>query len=183
MSRRTLKAASAIREVVSLCILTQIRDPRVQDVTVTMVEVSPDMRSAKVHVSVMGDEKKQQLALRALQHAAGFLQEKIQQRVDMRYTPRLQFTLDHGVKNSLEVARILDELREEREAREGMPLDASDSTPSDNLADRLSEPSDGPAVRDPQVRENIEVDEGPVHNESVCNESVHDEDVYGAGPS
>ncbi len=49
-SRRVLKAAEAIREVVSMAILTELRDPRVQDVTVTYVEVSPDMRHAKVHV-------------------------------------------------------------------------------------------------------------------------------------
>ena len=60
-SRRVQKAAEAIREVVSMAILTEIRDPRVEDVTVTFVEVSPDMRQAKVHVSVMGDDTKQKL--------------------------------------------------------------------------------------------------------------------------
>jgi ribosome-binding factor A len=76
-SRRVLKAAEAIREVVSMTILTELRDPRVSDVTVTSVEVSPDMRQAKVNVSVMGDEAKQKLALHGLQNASGFLQAKI----------------------------------------------------------------------------------------------------------
>jgi len=62
-SRRVLKAAQAIREVVSMAIITDLKDPRVKDVTVTFVEVSGDMRQAKVHVSVMGDETKQQLAI------------------------------------------------------------------------------------------------------------------------
>lgn len=109
-SRRLLKAAAAIREVVSMAILTELRDPRVSDVTVTGVEVAPDMRSAKVHVSIMGDEKKQQLGLRGLQNAAGFLQQRIAQQIDTRYTPRLQFVLDLGVKKSLAVARILQEV-------------------------------------------------------------------------
>ena len=109
-SRRTLKAAEAIREVVSLAILTEIRDPRVQDVTVTHVEVSPDMRHAKVHVSIMGDETKQRLSLRGLEHASGFLQQKVAHRIDTRYTPRIRFVLDKGVKHSLEVSRILGEL-------------------------------------------------------------------------
>ena len=61
-SRRVLKAAEAIREVVSMAILTEVRDPRVKNVTVTMVELSADMKTAKVHVSVMGDEKQQKLA-------------------------------------------------------------------------------------------------------------------------
>ncbi|HUE74440.1 MAG TPA: 30S ribosome-binding factor RbfA [Pirellulaceae bacterium] len=109
-SRRLLKAAEAIREVVSMAILTEVRDPRVKNVTVTMVEVAPDMKSAKVHVSIMGDEKQERLSLAGLQHSAGFLQKRIADEIDMRYTPRLTFELDKGVKNSLEVARILSEV-------------------------------------------------------------------------
>ncbi len=121
-ARRLLKAAEAIRQVVSMCILTELKDPRIQDVTVTYVEVSPDMRLAKVHVSVMGDMTKQQLSLRGLQNASGFLQQKVGKRIDTRYTPRLQFVLDQGVKHSLEVARILDEL---------LPDEADDETQGD----------------------------------------------------
>ena len=106
-SRRVLKAAEAIREIVGMSILTELRDPRIQDVTVTCVEVAPDLRSAKVHVSVMGDESKQELSLRGLRSAAGFLQQKIHERIDTRYTPRLTFVADRGIKNSIEVARIL----------------------------------------------------------------------------
>jgi len=109
-SRRVLKAAEAIREVVSMAILVEIKDPRVRDVTVTRVEVAPDMRSAKVYVSVMGEEKKQQLSLRGLESSAGFLQTKVAKRIDTRYTPRLSFVLDQGVKKSLEVHRILQEV-------------------------------------------------------------------------
>ena len=115
-SRRILKAAEAIREVVSMAILTELRDPRVQQVTVTGVEVAPDMRSAKVLVSVMGDDNKQQLCLRGLASSAGFLQSKIAKRIDTRYTPRLTFELDQGVKKSIEVGRILHDLALERQA-------------------------------------------------------------------
>ena len=109
-SRRVLKAAAAIREVVSMTILTELKDPRVRDVTVTRVEVSGDMRQAKINVSVMGDDTKQRLALHGLQSAAGFLQSKVASRIDTRYTPRLEFFLDQGVKKSIEVARILNEV-------------------------------------------------------------------------
>ena len=57
-----LKAAEAIREVVAASILTELRDPRVQDVTVVGVKVSPDMREAQIAVSIMGDESQQQLS-------------------------------------------------------------------------------------------------------------------------
>jgi ribosome-binding factor A len=109
-SRRVLKAAEAIREVVSMAILTQLSDPRIQDVTVTHVEVSGDMRQATIHVSVMGDEAKQKLSLYGLQSAAGFLQSKVANRIDTRYTPKLEFVLDQGVKKSIEIARILREV-------------------------------------------------------------------------
>lgn len=110
MSRRLLKAAEAIREVVSMAILTELRDPRVKNVTVVSVDMAPDMKSAKVNVSIMGSEKEQALALSGLQHAAGFLQSKIADRIETRYTPRLSFVIDKGVKNSLEVMRILKEV-------------------------------------------------------------------------
>jgi ribosome-binding factor A len=109
-SRRVLKAAEAIREVVSMAILTDLRDPRVEGVTVTYVEVSPDMRQAKVHVSIMGSETQHKLCLHGLKNSAGYLQSKISDRIDTRYTPRLQFVLDEGVKKSLEISRMLSEL-------------------------------------------------------------------------
>ncbi len=109
-TRRLLKAAEAVRGVVSMAILTQVRDPRVQDVTVTGVEMAPDMRSAKVVVSIMGSPAKQELALRGLSNSAGFLQAKIAERIDTRYIPKLRFEIDEGVKHSLEIARVLGEV-------------------------------------------------------------------------
>lgn len=109
-SRRVLKAAQAIREVVSMAIIADLKDPRIKDVTVTLVEVSPDLRQAKVNVSVMGDEAKQKLCIRGLQNSAGYLQQKVGKRIDTRYTPRLQFILDKGLKHSMLVTKILEEV-------------------------------------------------------------------------
>ena len=109
-SRRVQKAAEVVREVVSMAILRDLRDPRVRDVTVTFVEMSGDLRQAKVHVSVMGDDTKQRLSLLGLQNSAGFLQSLLAKRIDTRYTPRLEFVLDLGVKRSLEISRILTEV-------------------------------------------------------------------------
>lgn len=109
-NRRVLKAAQAIREVVSMAILTDLKDPRVSDVTVTFVEVSADMRLAKVHVSVMGDDTKQNLCLRGLQNSAGYLQSKVGKRIDTRYTPKIEFKLDKGMQHAMMVTRILEEV-------------------------------------------------------------------------
>jgi len=117
-SRRVLKAAEAIREVVGMAILADLKDPRIENVTVTHVEVSGDMRQAKVHVSVMGDERAQKLCLHGLQSAAGYLQQKVAKRIDTRYTPRIMFELDQGVKKSIAIAKLLDEVLPETEEEE-----------------------------------------------------------------
>ena len=93
-----------------MAILTAVRDPRVKDVTVTRVEMDPDMRAATVHVSVMGSPAKEELALRGLANSAGFLQSQVAERNETRYTPRLKFQLDSGVKKSIEIARVLSEV-------------------------------------------------------------------------
>ena len=93
-----------------MAILTQVRDPRVKHVTVTGVEMDPDMRAATVHVSVMGSQTNEELALRGLASSAGFLQAQIADRIETRYTPRLKFKLDSGVKRSIEIARVLHEV-------------------------------------------------------------------------
>jgi len=109
MSRRTLKAAEAIRQIVGMAILTEIQDPRVKDVTVVRVEVSGDMQTAKVYVSVMGSDAKQNLCMKGLKSCAGFLQSKIAKRLDTRFVPHIQFVLDQGVKNQLLISQILDQ--------------------------------------------------------------------------
>jgi ribosome-binding factor A len=118
-SRRVLKAAEAVREAVSMAILTGLNDPRVQDVTVTYVEMTPDMRQAKVHVSIMGDETKQRLSLAGLKSAAGYLQTKVANRIETRYTPRLEFILDQGVKHSIQIAEILGRVLPKQPAEPG----------------------------------------------------------------
>jgi ribosome-binding factor A len=138
-SRRVLKAAEAIREVVSMAILRDLRDPRIEHVTVTAVTVSPDMRQAKVYVSVMGEEPKQKLCLYGLQSSAGFLQSKISDRIDTRYTPKLIFELDQGVKKSIAIAKTLAEVLGDK------PLTNSDADATESPGDEpLHEPHDEP---------------------------------------
>ncbi|MCE2754043.1 MAG: 30S ribosome-binding factor RbfA [Pirellula sp.] len=131
-TRRLLKAAEAIRGVVSMAILTELRDPRVQNVTVVGVEVTPDMREAKVLVSVMGNDAQQRTVLKGLQNSVGFLQSKIADRIETRYIPRLTFVMDEGVKKSVAVQQILEQISKEREAnptglKVDPPVDSSDA--------------------------------------------------------
>ena len=148
-SRRLLKAAEAIREVVAQAILTELRDPRVKDVTVVGVRVSPDMREAKVSVSIMGSEKQQTLSLRGLQNAAGFLQSKIAERIDTRYTPKLQFTIDKGQQNALVVGELLAKIRREQRSPSGAEGELEDEQPIDDEDEFGNEDGpDGDEIRD-----------------------------------
>lgn len=112
-----------------MAILSQVRDPRVRGVTVTRVEMAPDMRNATVHVSVMGTPAQQQVALRGLANSAGFLQSQIAEKIETRYTPRLRFELDGGVKHSLEIARVL-----------GSVLPQAETDPSPDQEDDRNDP-------------------------------------------
>ena len=112
-SRRTAKIAQAILEQVSTTILFSLKDPRVKNVTVTRVEVGADTRTAKVYVSIMGDEKEQALCLHGLNSAKGFLQKKVADRIQTRYTPVLTFVNDQGVKKSIAASKLIREALEE----------------------------------------------------------------------
>src|SRR5438105_12044386 len=110
MKRHRLeRVAEVVREVASSTILFELRDPRVKMVTVTRAEVSGDLQHAKIYVSIMGELKEQQLTLRGLRHAAGFIQSKLAKRLQTRFTPLVQFVLDQGVKNSIEISRLINE--------------------------------------------------------------------------
>lgn len=115
-SRRVARASEAVREVVSTTVLFELRDPRIKNVTVLGAEVAKDMRTAKVFVSVMGDAKQQSLTMHGLESARGYLQSKIAERLDTRYTPVLKFVLDPGVKKSVEMSRLLRESTAEESA-------------------------------------------------------------------
>lgn len=118
-SHRPERLAEAIREVVSRAILFEVSDPRVRNVTVLGIEVAPDLRQAVVRVSVMGTESQQRQALRGLRSAAGFLQSRLANRLDARYTPVLSFEKDDGVKRSISMSRLIDEVRAEDRRLEG----------------------------------------------------------------
>jgi ribosome-binding factor A len=106
-SRRIAKVAEALRETISTTVLFRLKDPRVKNVTVLRTEVSPDLKAARVFVSVMGDETAQSLAMHGLRSARGFIQSQIAERLELRYTPILSFVLDPGVKRSIEASTII----------------------------------------------------------------------------
>lgn len=131
-SRRQSKVSEAIRETVSSAILRFLRDPRIKNVTVLNAEVSPDLRSAKVYVSVMGADKVKALAIQGLESARGFLQSKIADRLQTKHTPILKFVLDHPDSPARQAQRILEELAAERERLEREKKRQANERPDDD---------------------------------------------------
>lgn len=138
-THRVARIAEAIREVASETILFELRDPRVKSVTVTGAEVSGDLQHAKVFVSIMGSESEQKLTMHGLRHATGFIQSKLANRLQTRYTPQLTFVLDDGVKKSLEMTRLINEAMGR----------SSETTETDEQTVSPDEPTDGSAANDP----------------------------------
>ncbi|QVL31474.1 30S ribosome-binding factor RbfA [Telmatocola sphagniphila] len=134
-THRQARVAEVIREVASETILFHIRDPRVKMTTVTRAEVSGDLQHGKVYVSIMGDQRTQEVGLRALNHAAGFVQSRLADRMKTRFLPVLTFVLDEGVKNSIEVNRLLAEARalegkaDTTEQKDSGQIEGADETP------------------------------------------------------
>lgn len=139
---RLARVAEAVREVASETILYELRDPRVKLVTVTRAEVSGDLQHAKVYVSVMGTDKEQQLTLRGLRHAAGFIQSKLARRLQTRFTPVLHFVLDQGVKNSIEMTRLINEALAETALPPAEPTDP-DAPPASASSEGAAEDDAG----------------------------------------
>jgi ribosome-binding factor A len=108
----------AVREVLSDAIAKDLQDPRVGFVTVTGVKTSPDLRHARVYVSVLGDERVREASLDGLRSAHGFLQGAIASQLSLKRTPALTFHYDESVDRGLRISALIDE-QAEAEAQDG----------------------------------------------------------------
>lgn len=97
----------AVREIVSAHIAEDLSDPRIGFVTVTAVETSPDLRQARVYVTVLGGEPEREDALAGLASSAGYLQRQIGSELRMKRTPMLQFAYDESTDRGLRISQLL----------------------------------------------------------------------------
>jgi ribosome-binding factor A len=104
----------AVREVVSQGV-GELKDPRIGFVTVTGVETSPDLRHARVFVSVLGSESKREKTLTGLEAAHGLLQARLARELRMKRTPQLAFEYDPTVERGVRMTQLIDELAPEPE--------------------------------------------------------------------
>lgn len=100
-----------LRQEIARLISEEVRDPRVGFATVMDARVSPDLRHARVYVSVLGDAAEKEAAVEALRRARGFLRGRLGSIVEMRYLPELEFELDRSLERASRIEEILERVR------------------------------------------------------------------------
>jgi ribosome-binding factor A len=116
---RMRRVNEAVKEVVSAHLARDVKDPRIGFVTVTAVETSPDLRRARVFVSVLGGDAERDDALAGLRSAGGYLQAQIGAELRMKRTPTLEFSYDPSVDRGMRISGLLAEEAAHLDADEG----------------------------------------------------------------
>lgn len=114
--RRVLQFNELLRQELSMLLVRRVRDPRLSSVTITEVDVTTDLRIARIYVSIMDDEEEtRQEVLHSLHGAAGFLRRELAQRLKVRHTPELLFRLDESAQYGQRIDELLAQIRQEEQ--------------------------------------------------------------------
>ena len=113
MSTRTERVSDLIRNEISRLLLREVRDPRIGFVTITGATVSPDLKSVRVHVSVLAEPSARPASIRALNSAAGYFRRELFRNLGLRYAPTVAFVLDESLDRGDRIERVLRTIRGE----------------------------------------------------------------------
>jgi ribosome-binding factor A len=117
--RRPERLGEALKIEISEVVGFELDDPRLEMVTVTEVEVSGDLRDAKVYVLIRGDQAEVDKALKTLRHASTYVRQQVAMNLDLRHAPHIHFVRDSAEENAARVSEILQGLDIKREINEG----------------------------------------------------------------
>lgn len=109
--KRADKVSAAIKREVGVMLIQDVKDPGIHFVTVTGVETADDLRHVKIFVSILGDEKTRQESMEGLERAKGFLRGELGRRLQLRYTPEIQFRLDKSLDHAMKIKGILNQIK------------------------------------------------------------------------
>ncbi|MFH1093289.1 MAG: 30S ribosome-binding factor RbfA [Candidatus Omnitrophota bacterium] len=118
MSQRKEKVASRIKEEVSTIIHDKIKDPRIGFLTITKVDITSDLRTAKVFYSILGADDKKKEAREGLKSANKYIRKLLGDTMELRYTPEIMFKLDTSIEYNLHIGMIFDKIEKERIEKE-----------------------------------------------------------------
>lgn len=115
---RSDKVAQVIKREVSIIIHEELKDPRLGFVTITRVDLTPDLRFAKIFFSVLGSEEEYKKTKKALASALGFIRRLIAQRINLRFAPEIMFQEDRSAEYSVRIQELLDEIKQKDEPKQ-----------------------------------------------------------------
>lgn len=116
-NQRAVRVGEQMRDVLAELLRDEVKDPRIGFVSIVRVEVSNDLRHAKVHVSVLGSEQQKKESMKGLASAGGFLRSEVAKRLQLRYTPELHFELDESIEHGQRIAQLLVQVQDEQKRR------------------------------------------------------------------
>ena len=113
--QRPERVQEALRQEISNIVQREIKDPRLGFITITKVDLTKDLRYARIYFSVLGENKDKLLALKGLNSAKGYIKGLIGDRIKLRFMPQIEFRIDTSLEHTKEIYDILDKLKKERE--------------------------------------------------------------------
>jgi ribosome-binding factor A len=119
MAQRKDKVAQRIKEEVSDIILNHLKDPRIGFLTVTRVELTPDLRFGKIYYSIMGSAEQKKTAQEGLESGYKYIRRLLGERLTIRYTPDIIFKIDDSIEYNIHIAGIFDKIEQERIQKKG----------------------------------------------------------------
>lgn len=115
-SKRIARISEEIKKIISQLMIKELKDPRISDLTtITDVEVTNDLRYAKIYVSVLGSEKERKSTIKALESASGFIRKEIGKKIKLRYIPEPKFYSDKSIENGIYISKLIDSIKEDDE--------------------------------------------------------------------
>ena len=115
-SIKNIRINEEVMRELSNIIRGEIKDPRIHPMTsVVTVEVAPDLKSCKVYISVMGDEKAQEDTMAGLKSAEGYIRSKLARNINLRNTPEIRFILDQSIEYGVNMSKLIDEVNRQGE--------------------------------------------------------------------
>lgn len=116
--KRATRVADVIKNELSMLLVKHVRDPQLQDITISRVKLSDDLRHAKVYFTMFQGQGKMKQVVRSLEKARGFMRSHLAKTLNLRFTPELRFWYDEEFEKVEKIERLLDDIAKERDDRE-----------------------------------------------------------------
>lgn len=129
---RQAKMGEQIAQEVSDLLRTRVKDPRVGFASITRVEMSGDLRHAKIFVSVMGEPEDQKATMKALHHATGFIRHELAERLTIRFMPEIAFKLDTSIEQGARILELIRALEEQEGQTPAHLVNGHEATEAEN---------------------------------------------------